>query len=161
MAACGTPVACPRVARPVRIALICVGVLVFLTISFELARFFQVESSERSAVFTLVQAEARGDAATIITHLDGCARKPACRALQQRNARTLKRPGKVKILAYDSKTAYALGSAQGETRVAWEALDHGLPVVQCVLVRRSGTALSGRALHLQVLSAPIARTGDC
>jgi hypothetical protein len=149
------------VARPVRLALIALAILVFLAISFQLARFFQAESSERGAVFTLVQAEGRGDARTIIDHLQGCAAKPACVALARRNARTLKRGGKVKILAYDSPTAYAVGSAQGLTRVAWEALDHGLPVVQCVLVHRTGTAFAGRQIHLVSLSAPISRTGDC
>jgi hypothetical protein len=149
------------VSRPARITLIVVGVLVFLAISLELARFFTVESSERSAVFTLVKAEARGDAAGVIDHLDGCARKPACVGLARRNARRLKTPGKVKILAYDSGTSYALGDAQGLTRVAWEALDHGLPVVQCVLVHRTGNALEGRHVHLLTISAPIARTGDC
>jgi hypothetical protein len=145
----------------VRIALISVGVLVFLAISFELARFFTVESSERSGVFALVQAEARGDAAKVIARLDGCAATPACVALERRNVRRLKRSGDVKILAYSSPTAYAFGDARGLTRVAWEALDHGLPVVQCVLVHRSGNALVGRGIHLLSLSAPIGRTGDC
>ena len=147
--------------RPLRYTLIAIGVIVFLVISFELARFFTVESSERSAVFEVVKAEARGDANAVIARLDGCAQKPACVALQRRNARALKRPGNVKILAYDSKTAYALGAARGDTRVAWESLDHGLPVVQCVLVSRTGNALVGRHVHLLTISAPIANTGDC
>jgi hypothetical protein len=149
------------VARPVRLALILLGVLVFLAISFELARFFQVESSERGGVFALLQAEARGDSATVIRRLDGCAAKPACVTLQRRDARRLKRGGAVKILAFASPTAYALGDARGTTRVAWEAIDHGLPVVQCVRVHRSGNALIGRKIHLVGLSAPIASTGDC
>ncbi len=144
-----------------RLALIALAILVFLAISFQLARFFTAESSERSAVFTLVQAEGHGDAQTIIDHLDGCAAKPACVALARRNASRLKRGGKVKILAYSSSTAYALGSAQGLTRVAWEALDHGLPVVQCVLVQRTGSAFAGRKIRLVSLSPPISRTGEC
>ncbi len=147
--------------RPLRITLIAVGAIVFLAISLQLARYFTVESSERSAVFAIVRAEARGDAAQVIARLDGCARQPACVALQRRNARSLRRPGDVKILAYDSKTAYALGAARGPTRVAWEAIDHGLPVVQCVLVSRTGNALIGRRVRLLTISAPIARTGDC
>jgi hypothetical protein len=149
------------VARPLRITLIGLGVLVFLAISFELARFFQAESDERGAVFVLIKAEARGDARTLIAHLDGCAAKSACVRLQERNARRLKRGGDAKILAYNSPTAYALGYASGLTRVAWEALDHGLPVVQCVLVHRTGSALAGRRIRLLSISAPIARTGDC
>jgi hypothetical protein len=149
------------VSRPLRNTLIAVGAIAFLAISFELARFFTVESSERSAVFVLVKAEARGDSGTIIDHLAGCAAKPACVALQRRNARALKRPGDVKILAYDSKTAYALGAERGPTRVAWESLDHGLPVVQCVAVSRTGNAIVGRRVQLLTISAPIANTGDC
>jgi hypothetical protein len=45
--------------------------------------------------------------------------------------------------------------------VAWEALDHGLPVVQCVTVSRTGNALVGRRVQLLTISSPIARTGDC
>ncbi|HZC28476.1 MAG TPA: hypothetical protein VE269_01960, partial [Gaiellaceae bacterium] len=109
----------------------------------------------------LLQAQARGDADAMLARLDGCAREPACAAIQRRNAQRLKRPGEVKILAYDSTTAYALGAKRGPTRVAWTVIDRGLPVVQCVDVQRTGTALAGRAITLRRLSPPIARTGTC
>ena len=147
--------------RRALIPLVAAGVLVFLAISFELARYLNTESQERGAVFALLQAQARGDAGAMLARLDGCAHDPSCAATQRRNAQRLKRPGEVKILAYDSKTAYALGAKQGPTRVAWTVIDRGLPVVQCIDVRRTGTALAGRAITLRRLSPPIARTGTC
>jgi hypothetical protein len=112
-------------------------------------------------VFAVLQAQARGDANAMLARLDGCAKDPACAAIQRRNAQRLRRPGDVKILAYDSKTAYALGAKRGLTRVAWTVIDRGLPVVQCVDVERTGTVLAGRAIRLRRLSPPIKRTGTC
>jgi len=149
------------VSRRTLIPLIALGVLVFLAISFELARYFNTETQERNAVFVLLKDQARGDAAAVIARLDGCASDPACRATATRNAARLRRSGEVKILAYDSKTAYALGDKQGPTRVAWTVIDNGLPVVQCVEVERTGTVLAGRAIRLRRLSPPIDRQGTC
>jgi hypothetical protein len=149
------------VSRRVLIMLVAAGVVVFLAISLELARFLNTESQERGAVFALLQAQARGDANAMIARLDGCARDPACVATQHRNAQRLRRPGEVKILAYDSKTAYALGRRRGPTRVAWAVIDRGLPVVQCVDIERTGTVLAGRTIRLRRLSPPIKRTGVC
>jgi len=149
------------VSRRALIPLVAAGVVVFLAISLELARFLNTESQERGAVFALLRAQARGDAAAMLARLDGCARDPACAATQRRTAQRLKRPGAVKILAYDSKTAYAVGSKRGPTRVAWAVIDRGLPVVQCVDVERTGTALAGRAIRLRGLSPPIDRQGTC
>jgi hypothetical protein len=149
------------VSRRVLIPLVAAGVLIFLAISLELARFLNTESQERGAVFSLLRAQARGDARGMLARLDGCARDPACAAIQRRNAQRLKRPGDVKILAYDSTTAYALGAKRGPTRVAWTVIDRGLPVVQCVDVQRTGTALAGRAIRLRGISPPIDRQGSC
>ena len=147
--------------RRVLIPLVAAGVVVFLAIAFELARYLNTESQERGAVFALLQAQARGDADAMLARLDGCRNDPACAATQRRNAQRLRRPGEVKILAYDSKTAYALGGKRGKTRVAWTVIDRGLPVVQCVDVERTGTVLAGRAIRLRRLSPPIKRTGTC
>ena len=86
---------------------------------------------------------------------------PACRAVVLHNAAVLKRRGSVKIVDYESATSYALGSATGKTRVAWTSLQQGLVVVQCVTVRRSGSALAGRSVTLLRISAPIDRQGSC
>jgi hypothetical protein len=144
-----------------RAALIALGVVLFLAISFELARWLTTENRERDAVYGLLSAQARGDLRAMLARLDDCARRPACRATQAANAGRLRRAGRVKILAYDSKTAYALGDAHGRTRVAWTVIGHGLPVVQCVSVHRGGTALAGRSITLTALSAPIGNQATC
>jgi hypothetical protein len=147
--------------RPRHVAIFAAALLGFLAISFQLARYLSTETHERDEVFALLRAQAQGDAAAMLGRLGGCARHRACRARVVDNARSLRRPGQVKILAYDSQTAYALGAATGQTRVAWTVVDRGLPVVQCVLVRRSGNALAGRSVTLLRLSAPIGRQGSC
>lgn len=144
-----------------RIALIACAALLFLAISFELARWLSTENRERDDVYALLSAQARGDLGGMLGRLDGCARRPACRATQARNARRLRRPGAVKIIAYDSATSYALGAATGLTRVAWTVIGRGLPVVQCVRVHRGGTALAGRSITLTGLSAPIGNQATC
>jgi hypothetical protein len=149
------------VPRRVLIPLGLAAVLAFVAVSALLARYLNTESQERGAVFALLQAQARGDAGAMLARLDGCAPDPACAAATKRNAQRLKRPGEVKILAYDSATSYALGAAHGPTRVAWTVIDRGLPVVQCVDVQRRGTVLAGRAIALRRLSAPIDRQGTC
>ena len=147
--------------RRALIPLVAAGVFAFAAIAFLLARYLNTEGQERGAVFALLQAQARGDAGAMLKRLDGCARDPRCAAATRANARRLKRPGEVKILAYDSETAYALGSKRGPTRVAWTVIDRGLPVVQCVDVERAGTLLAGRAIRLRRLSPPIDRQGSC
>jgi hypothetical protein len=149
------------VSRRAVIPLVVAGILVFLAISLLLARYLDTESQERGAVFALLEAQARGDAAGMLERLDGCADHSMCAQTTRENARRLKRAGEVKILAYDSKTAYALGAARGPTRVAWTVIDRGLPVVQCVDVDRTGTVLTGRAIRLRRLSPPIDRQGTC
>jgi hypothetical protein len=143
-----------------RLPLIAVAVLVFLAVSLELARWLSTESTERDKVVRLLQAEARGDSAAMLAQLHGCG-TAACRATVERSARALRRRGAVKIVSYESATAYALGAATGDTRVAWTSLQQGLVVVQCVTVRRGGSALAGRSVTLLRISAPIDRQGSC
>jgi hypothetical protein len=151
----------PPVSRSALIPLVVTGAIVFLAISFGLARWLTTESRERGDVVALLRAQARGDARAMLARLDGCARDRPCAATVNRNARRLKRPGEVKVLAYDSATSYALGTARGPTRVAWTVIDRGLPVVQCVDVERRGTVLAGRAISLRRLSPPIDRQASC
>jgi hypothetical protein len=139
--------------------LIAAGVVLFLGISLLLARYLSTENTERDAIYALLRDQARGDVAGMLRRLDGC--EASCRAAVESNARRLKRPGDVKILAYDSSTSYALGGASGPTRVAWTIVNRQLPVVQCVEVQRTGSVLTGRAISLRRLSAPINSTGSC
>jgi hypothetical protein len=139
--------------------LIAVGVVAFLAISLVLARYLTTENRERDAVYSLLKDQARGDARAMLARLDGCDAR--CRAAVQSDARRLKRPGEVKILAYDSSTSYALGGASGPTRVAWTIINRQLPVVQCVEVVRGGNVLTGATISLRRLSVPIDRQGTC
>jgi hypothetical protein len=145
-----------------RVVLIAVpGAVVFLALSFLLARWLTTENLERDAVYALLRDQARGDAPAMLDRLDGCRADARCRAQVAANAARLRRAGTVKILSLQSGTAYALGGASGVTRVAWTIVDRQLPVVQCVALRRTGNALAGRGIVLRRLSAPIDREGSC
>ena len=139
--------------------LIAVGVVLFLGISFVLARYLTTENRERDAVYALLQDQARGDVDAMLRRLDDCDAR--CRAAAEANARRLARPGEVKILAYTSSTGYALGGATGPTRVAWTIVNRQLPVVQCVVVRREGSVLAGHSITLLRVSRPIGRESSC
>jgi hypothetical protein len=145
-----------------RLPLIALGVLLFLAISFLLARWLSVENAERDADLALIEAEARGDARGMIRRLSGCRSDPACVRSVQANVANprLRRSGAVKILQLVSATSYSLTGASGKTRLAWTVIGK-LPVVQCVGVRRSGNPLTGIEVTLTSLSAPIANEADC
>jgi hypothetical protein len=147
------------VSRRRKVLLAAVGVVVFLGVSLLLARYLSTENTERDAVYALLRDQARGDAQAMLTRLDACDAR--CRADVRADARRLARPGEVKILAYQSSTSYALGGAEGPTRVAWTIVNRQLPVVQCVQVQRTGNVLAGRAINLRRLSVPIDRQGSC
>ncbi|MEA2298860.1 MAG: hypothetical protein QOF77_1796 [Solirubrobacteraceae bacterium] len=144
--------------RRLRISLISAGVVLFLLVSFLLARFLAVENVERDAVLGLLRAQARGDAAAMLATLRDC--RDTCPQVVRVNAGSLRGPGQVTILNDKSATAYSLGGATGKTRIAWK-LPNRLPVVQCVLVRRRGSVLRGLQVTLLSLSAPIDGTADC
>ncbi len=136
--------------------------MLFLAISALLARFLTPDNLEREKDAALIQAEARGDAASMIKQLSGCSTNPACVAQQHQNASNprLRRAGAVKILSLTSATANAPNGATGKTRLAWTVIGQ-LPVVQCVQVRRTGNALTGVSVRLLSLSAPIPNEADC
>lgn len=136
--------------------------MLFLAISAFLARYLTTDNLEREKDVALIRAEARGDAASMISQIKGCRASPSCVATQQRNAadRRLQRAGSVKILSLSSATANSPAGATGKTRVAWTVIGK-LPVVQCVEVRRTGNALTGVDVTLLSLSAPISNLADC
>jgi beta-lactamase class A len=147
------------VSRRRLVSLVALGAIVFLAISFLLARYLSTENRERDAVFGLLRDQARGDAQAMLRRLNGCDAR--CRANVEADARRLKRAGDVKILAYSSSTSYSLGHAEGPTRVAWTIVNKQLPVVQCVQVERTGNVLAGATINLLRLSVPIDRQGTC
>ncbi len=146
-----------RLRRPLALA---VGLVVFLLLSAVLARWLATENNERDAELALIRAQAAGDATAMLNRLARCRANPACVTSVRAQAASLRRPGEVKLLLVESRTAYSLTGETGRTRVAWTVIGH-LPVVQCVLVRRKGDVVTGLSVTLLALSAPIANTGRC
>lgn len=146
-----------------RTALIVSAIAVVVPVSLGLARWLSTESDERSQVAELLRAQARGDASGMLAAMaPECRSDPRCRAEVERNAARLRRAGEIKILILQSGTSYSLGDASGVSRVAWAVVQGGgLPVVQCVGVRRSGTPLSGQSVELLSISAPIGNESGC
>jgi hypothetical protein len=149
-----------QVPRRRRVAIVVSAVVLLTVIGVLLARYLLTENVERNDILGVLQAQARGDAARELELLDGCHAKSYCAATVRASAIRLKRPGTVKILSIKSPTAGSLSTATGTTRVAWTVIGR-LPVVQCVVVRRSGNALQGLHVTLLSLSAPIENEADC
>jgi hypothetical protein len=141
-----------------RRAAVAAGIVVFLVISALLARWLGTENTERDAVLSVLQAQARGDSAAMLREVD--CRDEACRQQIRANAQRLRAPGDVTIVRIDSGTSHSLGGKTAPTRVVWITPGR-LTTVQCVLVRRSGTPLSGQSVTLLNLSAPIGREAAC
>lgn len=140
--------------------LIGLGLVVFLVISALLARAFSIGGAEQSAITTLLQAEARGDATAIIARIEGCAQSAACRARASTDAAALRKPGAVSVIQLTPSAGFSLGSTVGTARVAWQ-IDRGLPIVQCVRVRRTGNVLTGLRVELLEISKRIPSAQDC
>jgi hypothetical protein len=142
-----------------RRAAIAAAILVFLAVSALVARWLAADTTERNKVQKLLEAQARGDAGAMAVQLGRC--DPACRGGLEGLARRIGRSGaSVDIVRYDSKTSHALGAATAPTRVVWKT-QTSLPTVQCVVVQRTGTVLSGPRVTLLRLSAPIGRESAC
>jgi hypothetical protein len=145
-----------RTRRRVAIA---VAVVAFLAVSAVVARWLQADNAERAKVERLLEAQSSGDAAAMAEELERC--DAACTQRLERLAERLGGgDGGFEIVRYDSHTAHALGAETGPTRVVWQRKGL-LPTVQCVSVRRTGTALTGPDVTLTDLSAPIEREASC
>jgi hypothetical protein len=144
--------------RVKRALLIGIAVIALLAISAVVARWLNTDTAERGQVVELLRAQAKGDAAKM-RHLVDCA-DAACEQLIERNARTLRGKGELKIVLYQSQTAHALKSRTKPTRVVWFTPGR-LTTVQCVLVRRTGNVFAGTSVTLLRLSAPIDRESSC
>jgi hypothetical protein len=136
------------------------GAFVFLGITLMLARSLSATGTERAKVTEIARAQARGDAQAVLRRTPACAEEPACVAATDAFVAKLKRPGEVEILQYRPSVQLPLTNAVGTGRVAWRAGRDGLPVVQCVRVRRDGP-LSGATVELLSISAPIGREASC
>ena len=145
--------------RPQVLILVGFGVFVFLGISLMLARALSATGTERAKVEEVAEAQARGDAQAVLRQTPACAREPACVAATDAFVAKLKRPGDVQILQYRPSAQVPVTNGVGTGRVAWRA-GAGLPVVQCVRVRREGP-LSGAGVELLAVSAPIGNEASC
>jgi hypothetical protein len=144
-----------------RYALVALAVVVFLGISFLVARVLAADSRERSDVADLMRAQAQGDAGSMLRQLTGCAKDPRCAAQARANAARLKRPGAVKLVRFDPSTTFALSPKTATARVVWNTDKALRPVVQCVIVQRTGDVLSGPGVRLRYVSAQRPGTSSC
>ena len=119
------------------------GAAIFILFSFLVARWLTAENRERTVVTDLLRAQAGGDADSMIALIDGCAQKPACTADARRNARTLSRPGDVRVLRIDSSTAHALLAEEG--RRAWPGTSAARACRSCSASRWSAAACRSSA----------------
>lgn len=144
-----------------RLLLVAVPALLFIgAVGFVLARYLTGPGAEREAILGVLRAQAAGDARDVIARISGCAADPGCAEQATRNARRLRGSGDVEILRLDSPTAYSLGETSGTARVVWRVGD-GVPVVQCIGVRKGGP-LDDASVTLLRVSAPLAdNEGSC
>jgi hypothetical protein len=139
---------------------IVIAVILFVVISALLARAFSADGAERSAVTSLVKAEARGDANGIIDRIEGCRTSRACRSRAAYDAHRLRHPGAISILQIQPSTGFSLTSTLGYARVAWN-VGGSLPIVQCVKVRRAGDVLRGLRIELLWLTVKLRGDASC
>jgi hypothetical protein len=135
-------------------------VFIFLGISAMLARALSAAGTERSRVLDVAKAQARGDVSRVLALTPACAAQPACAAATREFVAKLARPGDVELLQYRPSVQVTLTRTTGTGRVAWRAGRDGLPVVQCVRVRRDGP-LTGNTVELLSISAPINGEASC
>jgi hypothetical protein len=133
---------------------------VFLGISAMLARALSAAGTERSRVLDIARAQAAGDADRVLALTPACRAQPACAAATREFVAKLKRSGDIYILQYRPSVQVTFTRTTGTGRVAWRAGANGLPVVQCVRVRRDGP-LTGNTVELLSISAPIKGESSC
>jgi hypothetical protein len=136
------------------------ALVVFLAITFVLARMFSGYGSERDAVIDVIRAQARGDVPATVAGIHGCAGRPACSTRVARIVRRTKRPGRVSIVRLDLGGRLGLGAHEHTARVVWKAGDSP-PVVQCVRVGRTGDVISGFDAYVRSLGAVIDSEKGC
>jgi hypothetical protein len=144
-----------------RYAVVGLAIVVFLGISFLLARVLSADSREQSDVADLIRAQARGDGDGMLRLLAGCSADPRCATRVRANVKALRRPGAVKLVRFDPSTTFALSEHTGPARVVWNTVDVHRPIVQCVTVHRTGNVLSGPGVQLRYVSGPRPGTSSC
>jgi hypothetical protein len=140
---------------------IAVAIAAFLAVSLVVARWLAADGTERSKIERVLDAQSRGDAAAMAAEFEDC--DATCRIPLRDLASELRGRGDVEIVRYDSETSHALSGDWGPTRVVWRRTgpDERLPTVQCFVVERTGTVLTGPRVTLLALSPPIGREAGC
>lgn len=142
------------------LALIALGIVLFLAVSALLARTFSVDGAERAALTGLVHDEARGDQPGVVATIAGCSSSASCRARIASVTAPLRRAGSVSILQIQPSAGFSFAGTLGIARVAWRA-GSSLPIVQCVRVRRAGNAISGLHVELLAITPRVESDSDC
>ena len=124
------------------------------------ARAFSADGAERTALTSLVQAEAHGDIPDALGRIEHCQTDASCRARVRTDAGALKQPGAVSILQIQPSTGFSLGGSTGTARVAFR-IGNSRAFVQCVRVRRAGDVLRGLRIELLSVSAPLNGDAAC
>jgi hypothetical protein len=131
------------VTRATALTLTGIAIVLFVIASFLLARALTGAGDERQQVLELLEAQAAGDVQGVLDRLPACRAEPACVRQIRAQVKRLERPGRVEILRYDPSVQVALITTRGDARVAWR-VDHGLPIVQCVRVKRASPVAADR-----------------
>jgi hypothetical protein len=146
--------------RPLIIAAVAGGVVLFLVIATLLTRALNVGDAEDAAITSLVQAEARGHTAEVVSLITDCKASAACRSRASANTAALRHSGSVSIAEINPSSTFSVASTLGTARVAWVA-GNSLPRVQCLRVRHAGSVIQGFTIELLVVSRRIASDADC
>jgi hypothetical protein len=148
------------VRRAKLLTLVGAGIIVFLLITALLTHIFSVDGAERSAITSLVQAEAKGDENAMLARMHGCKEDISCRERVAEDAARLRHAGHVSILTIQTSAGFSLAGTTGAARVAWN-VGNSLPIVQCVRVRRAGNVLSGFTVELQAITPKLKGDAPC
>ncbi|PZS10868.1 MAG: hypothetical protein DLM64_07800 [Solirubrobacterales bacterium] len=140
--------------------LVLLAIVVVLAVSAILARVWSTAAAESAAITGLVQAEARGDQSAMLARIQGCEVTLPCRTRVAQDIAALTRPGRLAVLQLRASTGFSLTGTVGTARVAWK-VPSSLPIVQCVRVRRTGSALRGLRVQLLAVSLRIKSDADC
>lgn len=145
--------------RPAVLTALAFALVGFLVASLLLARALSGAGAERGRILELLQAQASGEPEQVLALLPACSRERACVSLTSERVRGLRRPGEIEILAFEPSVRVTPTVHVGPARVAWR-VGTGMPVVQCVQVRREGP-LAGDRVELLSISAPIPPDSSC
>jgi len=147
--------------RPKVLLITGVVFVVFLLISALLARIFSADSAQRAAIIAVLRDQAQGDANAVISKIQGCDASAACRRRAAYNAAHLQAPGAVSVLTLQTPAGgINFGNSEGVARVAWR-IGTGLPIVQCMRVRRAGNPITGLHVQLLAVSKRIPSESNC